>query len=346
MDNPGLAQKDGMVAGDDGSIAAFKRRLLGPAALQKLLAFASLVLLLIYFSLASPAFMQTDNMINILQATAVNGVLAIASTFVIITAGIDLSVGTLMTFCAVMAGVFLTYWELPMWTGIVAAIATGALSGGVSGTLIAKMKVPPFIATLGMMLVLKGLSLVVSGDKPIYFSNTENFSVISQDSVLGYVIPDLPIPNAALILFVMAILAAAVLNRTALGRYTFAIGSNEEAVRLSGVSVDRWKIIIYGLGGAICGVAGLLLASRINSAQPALGQGYELDAIAAVVIGGTSLSGGTGTILGTIIGAFIMSVLTNGLRIMSVAQEWQTVVTGVIIILAVYADILRRRART
>jgi len=343
MDNPGLARKDGIEAGGSGSMAAFRRRLPGPEALQKLLAFASLVLLLIYFSFASAAFMQTDNMINILQATAVNGVLAIASTFVIITAGIDLSVGTLMTFCAVMAGVFLTYWGLPMWTGILAAIATGALSGCVSGTLIAKMKVPPFIATLGMMLVLKGLSLVVSGDKPIYFSDVENFSVISQDSLLGYVLPALPIPNAALILFVTAILAAAVLNRTALGRYTFAIGSNEEAVRLSGVNVDLWKIIIYGLGGAICGVAGLLIASRINSAQPALGQGYELEAIAAVVIGGTSLSGGTGTILGTIIGAFIMSVLTNGLRIMSVAQEWQTVVTGAIIILAVYTDILRRR---
>ena len=341
MDNPGLA-KDGVQAGSEGWTAALKRRLWGPAARQKLLAFASLVLLLIYFSFASPAFMQTDNMINILQATAVNGVLAIASTFVIITAGIDLSVGTLMTFCAVMAGVFLTYWELPMWTGIVAAIATGALSGAVSGTLIAKMKVPPFIATLGMMLVLKGLALVVSADKPIYFTNTENFSMISQDSLLGYVLPGLPIPNAALILFVMAVLAAAVLNRTALGRYTFAIGSNEEAVRLSGVNVDLWKIIIYALGGAICGVAGLLIASRINSAQPALGQGYELDAIAAVVIGGTSLSGGTGTILGTIIGAFIMSVLTNGLRILSVAQEWQFVVTGVIIILAVYADMLRR----
>jgi ribose transport system permease protein len=336
-------QKDGLKAGDTRWIAALKRRLLGPAALQKLLAFASLVLLLVYFSFASPAFMQTDNMINILQATAVNGVLAIASTFVIITAGIDLSVGTLMTFCAVVAGVFLTYWELPMWTGIVAAIAAGGLCGSVSGTLIAKMKIPSFIATLGMMLVLKGLSLVVSGGKPIYFSNTENFPVISQDSLLGYVIPGLPIPNAALILFVMAILAAVVLNRTSLGRYTFAIGSNEEAVRLSGVNVDRWKIIIYGLGGAICGVAGLLLASRINSAQPALGQGYELDAIAAVVIGGTSLSGGTGTILGTIIGAFIISVLTNGLRILSVAQEWQFVVTGLIIILAVYGDMLRRK---
>jgi ribose transport system permease protein len=152
-----------------------------------------------------------------------------------------------------------------------------------------------------------------------------------------------PIPNGVLILFTLAFAASIVLNRTVLGRYAFALGSNEEAVRLSGVNVDAWKIAIYGLGGAICGVAGLLIASRLDSAQPALGQGYELEAIAAVVIGGTSLSGGTGTILGTIIGAFIMSVLTNGLRILSVAQEWQIVVTGLIIILAVYADILRRR---
>ena len=317
--------------------------LFGSEARQKLLAFASLILLLIYFSFASPAFMQTDNMINILQATAVNGVLAIASTFIIITAGIDLSVGTLMTFSAVMAGVFLTYWGLPMWTGVLAALATGAVAGSISGTLIAKLKIPPFIATLGMMQAWKGLSLVVSADKPIYFTDTENFYRISQDSLIGYVLPWLPIPNAGLILLALAIVASIVLKSTALGRYTYAIGSNEEAVRLSGVNVDAWKIAIYSMGGAICGIAGLLLASRINSAQPALGQGYELDAIAAVVIGGTSLSGGTGTILGTIIGAFIMSVLTNGLRILSVAQEWQFVVTGVIIILAVYTDILRRK---
>ena len=299
--------------------------------------------LLITFSFASPEFMQFDNMINILQATAVNGVLAIASTFVIVTGGIDLSVGTLMTFCAVICGVFLTFWHMPMWVGVVAAIAAGALSGGVSGTLIAKMKIPPFIATLGMMLALKGLGLVIASDKPIYFNDTENFSMISQDSAIGVLLPNFAVPNAALILFVMAILASIVLGRTALGRYTFALGSNEEAVRLSGVNVDAWKIAIYAMSGAIVGVAGLLIASRINSAQPALGQGYELDAIAAVVIGGTSLSGGKGTILGTIIGAFVMSVLTNGLRILSVAQEWQFVVTGAIIILAVYADNLRRK---
>jgi ribose transport system permease protein len=310
---------------------------------QKLLAFASLLGLLIFFSAASPSFMQTDNMVGILQATAVNGVLAIACTFVIITSGIDLSVGTLMTFCAVMAGVVLTYWGLPFYLGVLAAIFFGAFSGFISGVLIAKLKIPPFIATLGMMLMLKGLSLVITHSKPIYFNDTPEFSVISQESLIGYFLPDLPIPNAVLILFVVAVVSSLILNKTVLGTYTFALGSNEEAVRLSGVNVDRWKIIVYTLSGAICGIAGLLIASRLNSAQPSLGQGYELDAIAAVVIGGTSLSGGVGTILGTIIGAFIMSVLTNGLRIMSVAQEWQTVVTGLIIIAAVYADILRKR---
>jgi ribose transport system permease protein len=146
-----------------------------------------------------------------------------------------------------------------------------------------------------------------------------------------------------LILFLFALANGYVLNRTVLGRYSFALGSNEEAVRLSGVNADGWKMAIYALAGGICGIAGLIIASRLNSAQPALGLGYELDAIAAVVIGGTSLAGGRGSVLGTIIGALIMSVLLNGLRIMSVAQEWQTVVTGSIIILAVYADMMRRR---
>ncbi len=326
-----------------GVVRSLKARLFDPATRQTLLAFASLLALMTFFTLASSNFLQTDNMVSILQATAVNGVLAIACTFVIITAGIDLSVGTLMTFCAVMAGVFLTYWGLPIYVGVLAAIAFGALSGFTSGVLIAKLKIPPFIATLGMMMLLKGLSLVISGTKPIYFNDTPEMPMISQESLIGYFIPALPIPNAVLILFVVAALSSLVLNKTMLGRYTFALGSNEEAVRLSGVNVDFWKIVVYTVSGAICGIAGLLIASRLNSAQPALGQGYELDAIAAVVIGGTSLSGGTGTILGTIIGAFIMSVLTNGLRIMSVAQEWQTVVTGVIIILAVYIDILRRK---
>ncbi|RUS60811.1 ABC transporter permease [Pseudorhodobacter sp. E13] len=313
---------------------------------QKLLAFASLIVLLAFFSIASPNFMQTSNIIAILQATSVNGVLAIAATLVIITGGIDLSVGTLMTFCAVIAGVVLTYLGMPMALGVIAAIGAGACCGLISGTLVAKMKIPPFIATLGMMLILKGLSLVISGTKPIYFNDTPNFYKISTGSIIGDVIPAVPIPNGVLILFLLALAIGYVLNRTVLGRYCFALGSNEEAVRLSGVNADGWKMAIYALAGGICGVAGLIIASRLNSAQPALGLGYELDAIAAVVIGGTSLAGGRGSVLGTIIGALIMSVLLNGLRIMSVAQEWQTVVTGSIIIIAVYADMMRRRRMT
>ena len=317
-------------------------KLAASGAHQKLLAFASLLLLLLGFSLASPNFMQTSNIIAILQATSVNGVLAVAATLVIITGGIDLSVGTLMTFTAVMCGVVLTNLGLPLPLGVLTAIATGAFCGFCSGTFVAKMKIPPFIATLGMMLILKGLSLVISGTRPIYFNDTPGFDLISTGSLIGMVFPSLPIPNGVLILFLVAGAASYVLSRTVLGRYCFALGSNEESVRLSGVNTDWWKIAIYSLAGAIVGIGGLLIASRLNSAQPALGLGYELEAIAAVVIGGTSLSGGRGTILGTLIGALIMAVLTNGLRILSVAQEWQTVVTGAIIILAVYADMVRR----
>ena len=324
----------------------FWARLSGGQAKQKLLAFASLIALILIFTALKPeAFMTQDNIIGILQSTTVIGVLAIASTFIIITSGIDLSVGVLMTFCAVMGGVFLVNLGWPLPLGVLGAIVVGAMTGCVSGLAITRLKVPPFIATLGMMMLLKGLSLLITNARPIYFNDIEGFDQIALGSIIGDIFPALIIPNGVLIMFVMAVLCAVILNRTALGRYTFALGSNEEAVRLSGVDVNRWKVIIYTFSGGICGVAGLLIASRLNSAQPALGQGYELDAIAAVVIGGTSLSGGVGTILGTIIGAFIMSVLINGLRIMSVAQEWQMVLTGLIIILAVYTDNLRREKK-
>lgn len=324
---------------DTSTPTAARRRIAVP---QKLLAFASLIVLLVFFSVASPNFLQTTNLLAVLQATAVNGVLAIGVTMIIITGGIDLSIGTLMTFCAVMAGVLLTYWGLPLPVGIIGAIGVGAFCGLISGTLVSRMNIPPFIATLGMMLILKGLSLVVSGTKPIYFNDTPGYTEIAQGSLIGDLIPSVPVPNAVLVLFVLAAVMGWVLNRTVLGRYCVAIGSNEEAVRLSGVDTRWWKTAIYVLGGAICGIAGLIISSRLNSAQPALGLGYELDAIAAVVIGGTSLAGGRGSILGTVIGALIMAVLLNGLRILSVAQEWQTVVTGLIIIAAVYLDMLRR----
>lgn len=313
------------------------------AAMQKAVAFVVLILLLVFFSIFAPNFAAWNNMVNIMQATAVNGVLGVAVTFVIIAGGIDLAVGTMMTLTAVVAGLVLTNLGLPLPFGILGALASGAAMGAVSGVSIAKLKIPPFIATLGMMQIARGLALVFSGAKPIYFNSTPSYKYISPESSITYLIPGLEIPNGVLLMFGVAIFASIILNRTLFGRYIFALGSNEEAARLSGMNVDFWKIATYALSGLICGVAGLLVSSRLNSAQPALGLGYELDAIAAVVIGGTSLAGGRGTILGTIIGAFIMSVLTNGLRVMGVQEEWKIVVTGIIIIVAVYVDIMLRR---
>lgn len=313
-------------------------------AAQKLLAFAALIILYIAFSIAKPAaFFTLDNNVSILLMTAVNGILAVGVTFVIITGGIDLSIGTSMALCAVMAGVSVTNWHLHPLIGVLVGILTGSLIGLVNGLTISKMKIPPFISTLGMMMVTSGLALVISGTKPVYFpSKTEMGGGFAfSDVAMGTLIPG--IPNAVIVMFLVAIIASLLLSKTILGRYDFAIGSNEEATRLSGVNTDGWKTLIYVVCSSFSGLAGAIMASRLNSAQPALGSGYELDAIAAAVIGGTSLSGGEGSILGSIIGAFIISVLTQGLRIMSVPQEWQKVITGVIVVLAVYLDIVRRK---
>lgn len=324
------------------AIANNKSILNKSGALQQLLASASLIALVLVFTFSSENFFRFDNIIGILLSTAVIGVLALGSTFVIITGGIDLAVGTVMTFSSVMTGVIITFWGLPIPFGIIGGVLTGALCGTISGWAVAKMKIPPFIATLAMMMITKGLSLVISGTKPIYFNDTPAFAEISMGSILNSWF-GIEIPNAVLIFFGLAIVAGLILSKTIIGRYNLALGSNEEATRLSGVNVNYWKITIYTITGAFSGVAGILMASRLNSAQPALGSGYELEAIAAVVIGGTSLSGGQGTIVGTVIGALIMSVLINGLRILSIPQEWQTVIIGLVVIGAVYADILRRR---
>ncbi len=301
------------------------------------------VALILAIIVMNPAFGEPTGYMNFLKRVTALAILSAGALYVIVSGGFDLSVGSIMTLTVIGSSMLAsndpnsTYWIIPLMLGI------GAVIGLINGLVVSYLKVPSLIATLGMMLILKGLSLVISGTRPIYFNGTPGFTQISQGSLIGSVIPSLPIPNGVLILFLVAIATSFILERTILGRFTFALGSNEEAVRLSGVNTDRWKIAVYALAGSICGIAGLLIASRLNSAQPALGQGYELDAIAAVVIGGTSLSGGRGTIIGTLIGALIISVLANGLRILSVAQEWQTVVTGSIIILAVYTDILRRR---
>jgi ribose transport system permease protein len=305
--------------------------------LQQMLAFGTLIALMIIFFIASPRFLTVSNISSILLSTAVIGILAVGTTFVIITGGIDLSLGTAMTLCSVVTGLLLTDMGLPLPLGVLGGIGMGALIGLINGFNVAILGLPPFIATLAMMLVAQGLALVLSGVRPIYFNDVPGFSKIA----LGEIIPN--VPNAVLILFVLALVAGIILRKTILGRMTYAIGSNEEATRLSGINTRKWILGIYTLAGVATGIAGVVLAARLNSAQPQLGVGYELQAIAAVIIGGTSLLGGRGTILGTIIGALIMSVLINGLRILAIQTEWQTVVVGLVVLIAVFADNLRKR---
>lgn len=310
------------------------------ASFQQLLAFASLLALVIFFSVANSNFYAASNLSNILLATVVTGLLALGTTFVIITGGIDLSIGTGMTLCSVMTAWFMTQLGMPMLLGVLCCILFGARMGSVNGFFVAILKIPSFIATLAMMMVAAGLALVISGTKPIYTNDVEGFQKIF---ALGKSIPGLVIPNAVFILFGAAVIAGLILAKTILGRYTYSIGSNEAATALSGVNVKKWTVLIYMLAGAFTGLAGVIATARLNSAQPAGGMGLELQAIAAVVIGGTSLQGGKGSIIGTVIGALIMAVLTNGLSVMSIPQEWQQVAVGVVILLAVYLDMMRRK---
>jgi ribose transport system permease protein len=310
--------------------------------LQQLLAFASLIVIAIFFSVASSTFLTYGNIVNVLFSTVVIGLLALGTTFVIITGGIDLSIGTGMALCAVMSGQFIVNWHVPWPLGVLLAVAFGGFLGFVNGFNVARLGLPPFIATLATMLVAQGLALVVSHSAPIYFNDSPGYLKLST----GNLIPGLNFPNAVLILIIATAVAAVLISRTILGRYTFAIGSNEEATALSGINVAKWKIIIYTLAGLFTGLAGVMISARLGSAQPATGAGYELQAIAAVVIGGTSLAGGKGSIVGTVIGALIISVLNNGLQLMSIPQEWQNVILGVVILIAVYADMARKRAST
>jgi ribose transport system permease protein len=307
--------------------------------LQQFLAFASLIAIFLFFSIASSSFLNYSNVTAILFSTVVIGLLALGTTFVIITGGIDLSIGTGMTLCAVISGVLITNTGVPVLLGVIGAVLFGGLIGFVNGFNVSVLGIPPFIATLAMMLAAQGLALVISDSAPIYFTDSPSYISISTGHLFG-----VNFPNAVLVLAVATVIAAVLANKTVLGRYTYSIGSNEEATALSGINVRSWKIVIYTLAGLFTGLAGVMISARLASAQPGTGLGYELQAIAAVVIGGTSLAGGKGSIVGTIIGALIISVLNNGLQIMSIPQEWQNVILGIVILIAVYADMARKRA--
>lgn len=286
-------------------------------------------------AITSPPFRTLSNVENILQQISVNGIMAIGMTLVIITAGIDLSVGSVLALSAVVATSFAHPGEhnllVPVTLGILAGLACGALNG----ILIAKKRLAPFIVTLGMMTVARGLALVYTSGRPV-INLSDSYNEIGGGS-LG------PIPFPALIFFAVVILGAFVLHFTRFGRYVYAVGGNELAAKVSGVNTDRVLIGVYALAGALAGVAGIILSSRIMSGPPATGQGSELDAIAAVVIGGTSLSGGIGSIANTIVGVLIIGVMNNGLDLLNVPSYWQQVVKGLIIVLAVLLD---RKSKT
>ncbi|WP_255556110.1 ABC transporter permease [Tessaracoccus palaemonis] len=310
------------------------------SSLQQLFVFAALIVVFVFFMIFANNFGPGIIPDILLQAAAI-GTMALGATFIIATGGIDLSVGTGMTFCAVMAGVFMSsaFMNLPLGIGLLLTILVGIAIGLVNGFLIAYLDIPPFIATLAMMMVTRGLSLIISKSSSIKIENPD-YSAISNGRILPF------LSNAALIFVVLGIVAAFLLGKTLLGRYALAIGSNEEATRLSGINVRLWKMLVYVTAGIFTALGAILYSGRFGFVQPAEGLGMELQVIAAVVIGGTSLSGGRANIVGTMMGALLMMTLTVGLQMMGIPNQWQLVVTGVIVLLAVYADILRRKRST
>ncbi|NDV00087.1 ABC transporter permease [Pseudoroseicyclus tamaricis] len=322
----------------------------GFAQLQRLSAILTLLLLVVGFSLASQPFLSINNALTILLQTSVIGLLGIGMTMVIITGGIDLSVGSVLALSGVVSA-FAVKAGLPVVPAMTAGVVMGAACGAFNGLVITKLRIPPFVATLGMMLIARGLALQLTGATPIsglgdafgQLGNGALFRVVEMrdNGFPRVVFPGIPYP--AILLLVVAIGAAYLLRRRQIGRHIYATGSNEEAARLSGVRTDQTKLYAYTMSGALAGLAGNVLMSRLVTAQPSEGVMYELDAIAAAVIGGASLSGGVGTIAGTMIGAFIIGILRNGLNMAGVSAFIQQIVIGLVVIGAVWIDQMRNR---
>ena len=295
-----------------------------------------LVVLSIVIGIINSAFYSFENLINVLRSTSFIFITAIGMTIVLVSAGLDLSVGSVMALGSYVTALALTN-GIPIPLCIVIGIATGMLIGIINGLVIVKLNIPPFIATLGMFYMAKGMVLIASKGIPIY-PLPESFNVIGQSSLFN-------IPYIVIIALFLGVLADFILKKTTFGRNVYAIGGNSETARLSGISVDKLKLSFYVIVGGLAAFTGLLLASRMGSAQPSIGQQFELKVIAAVIIGGTSLFGGKGTIMGTFLGALFMTVLTNGMSLMRVSPYWQQFIIGAIIILAVAMDQYKRRKK-
>ena len=293
----------------------------------------ALLVLIAVVSFLNPNFFMLDNLLNILRQTSVNAIIAVGMTLVILTAGIDLSVGSVLALCGAVAAPMVGL-ELPVYVVIPAALALGAALGGISGVIIAKGKVQAFIATLVTMTLLRGATLVYTDGRPVstgFSDAADSFAWLGTGYLFG-----IPVPIWLMALVFIA--AWYMLNHTRMGRYIYALGGNEAATRLSGINVDRVKIAVYALCGLLAALAGLIVTSRLSSAQPTAGTGYELDAIAAVVLGGTSLAGGKGRIMGTLIGALIIGFLNNALNLLDVSSYYQMIAKAVVILLAVLVD--------
>lgn len=298
-------------------------------------ALTGLILLSTALSFLSPHFLTAPNILNVLRQVSIIAIISVGMTYVIITGGIDLSVGSVLAISSVVMAVLMKA-GIDMYLAMVVAIATGALCGLVSGLFITtRIKMPPFIATLAMMSIARGASLVITGGIPIY-GLTGDFAFIGMGYWFG-----LPVP--VIIMFAIILFGHLDLSFTRIGIYYFAIGGNEEAARLAGIDIGIGKLRAYILSGVTAAIAGIVLASRLTAVEPTAGLGYELDAIAAAVIGGVSLSGGEGSLLGTAIGALIMGVLRNGLNLLNVSTYWQQVMIGLVIALTVSLTMIKRK---
>lgn len=296
----------------------------------------ALVILCLNLAIASNVFLTTSNLLNVLQQVSINFVIAIGMTFVIISGGIDLSVGSNIALTGLLLAIMMKNWALSVPAAIGLGLLFSALIGLINGGLIAFLNLPPFIATLGMMSIARGAAYTVTGGAPIYTLPTA-FTAISGR------VANIPL-YAILIMAVVFALGWYILRYTRVGRFTYAIGGNESCARLSGINLNSVKCFVYVVSGICCGVAAILLTSRLDSALPTNADGQEMDAIAAVVIGGTSMKGGEGGMIGTLIGIMIIGVIANGLNLLGVAQGPQKMVKGLIIVIAVIIDVLRRRA--
>jgi len=302
--------------------------------IQRLLPFLTLIILFVALALASPYFLTPANLSSVVRQTAVINTMALGMTMIIIAGGIDLSVGAILAFSGLL-GAMAMQAGMPIWLGVATGLLAGAFCGLINGLLTVRLNINPFIVTLGTLGILRGVTLIISNGLPVH-RIPPRFAFLGEGSVLG-------VPFVLWLLALCAIATHVILEHTRLGRYAFAIGSNPDAAFYTGIPVGFYTAAVYTISGLLCGLAGMIEASRLMTGQPTAGQGYELQVIAAVVIGGGSLRGGEGSVPGTLVGAFIMGLLSNGSDLLGISPYLQQAIIGAIIIVAVTLDELRKR---